>query len=429
MSTPGFDPTAFLNQLARYDPNLARTIPSLFSFQIDPSQATTEPLTAVIDANAPEYAGLYSEWTARTRAGNAPAGVVTTAQFDVEITGLFGLIAAQYPDIAGRMVFPRSWDTFITQFRNYFGLPNTNTRAGDAFDGFKNQFKSFLQIGSPTSDWAGILSSDAPTADAQISAAFVSSFDGFLGSYPFSKTISATTGNVTFDDQNLPLFVNNWRHFMTVIATHESETTQAGASIGLMSYEQVFKAFFPNASQADFDAEMQRFVSAIMADQVNGGYFVPSHYFSQFFEEMRNKYLVLQASQGTVQAGAGARLAILWKIFALVSDMVQTIQKAAVVSAQRLGFYTAQQKAYTELISRIPSFTNDNPFNSDNTGSVNAKNQAFAETLRSLRDLIGDEAKTLQSNVNALNDASNQQSSLITNILQQMQSLMSSITK
>jgi len=431
MGSPSFDPKTFLNQLAHYDPNLVQDLPSLFTFQLDASEASGLPLNATIDSSSPEYAGLYSEWQARTKVGNTTtSGNVTTTQFNFEVNQLFKQLSAAQSDPAQRLVFPRTWDAFITQFRNYFGLTaNTDPRAGAAFDGFKNQFMAILQTGSPTSDWNSLLSSDSVTADAQLTAAFTSSFDGFLNSYPFSKKFDVSTGNVTFDQQNLSLFVNNWRHFLTVTATNESETNQAAANAGLLNYEQVFKAFFPNSTQADFDAEMQRFVSEVTTDPQKGGYFIPSQHFSQFFDRMKNKYLVLQATMGSMQANAGPRLAILWQVFALVADMVQTIQKAAVVSAQRLGFYTSEQKVYTELISKIPSFTNGNPFNSDNTGAVNAKNQAFSETLRSLRDLIGDEAKSLQSNVNALNDSSNQQSSLITNILQQMQSLMSSISK
>lgn len=451
-SNPSFDPSTFLSTIGPFNTTTNATDPPDFTFLVDPSWSTpgTEFRSPV--AGAPAFEGLYTEWLNRTEFNgtpvpngpNRPTDEITFAdQFDT----LIGQWSSTNIDPNNRKIFPSSWADFITQFRTFFGIPNqaatgghtaissTNLNSGPAWDGFLQEFKAIMQTDT---DWTSLNSNT-------IAAEFVDSFSAFLKSYPFSPlNIPSVTGQTTGDLQNSREFINEWLHFNTVTAVIRTNTTTSGvlfntlsgtSSSGfgsvpytnLLSYEQAFKAFFPNSTDADFTATIQSFQNEVNSDPNNGGYFIPSQQFPRFFDEMKNRLLVQNASQGTIMAGGGPRLAILAQVFQTIIEMVTTIQRVTAISAQRLGFLTNYQQAYTNLISSIPTFLNGQPFSADDTGPINAQLQAFAQNLRSYEDLLTNNSKSLQSNVDGLNEAQNQQANLDTDLLQQMNSLLNTL--
>lgn len=446
MTQPSFDPSKFLGTIGPFNDETLTVDPSDFAYSVDPAYRLTTglPFDASVSGTS-EYDGLFAEWSTRTQFNGAPIPVGQPNNFSTFATQFDRLVlhwSSTNVNPNDRLVFPRTWGDFITQFRTFFGIPqqaatgtstaisNTNLNSGPAWDGFLARFKDVLKTDT---DWLGSLSPS--TVDAE----FVDAFSGFLGSYPFSKqnVISTGSGIASGDLQNTKKFLNNWRHFITVTAVVDPNTTSIPEApftnlqgyTGLLSYKEAYKAFFPNSTDADFTAAIQAFQIEVNADQKNGGYFVPSQQYERFFDTIKNKLLVLNATQGTIMANGTPRLEILWQIFATILDMIQVIQKTTAISAQRLGFLTNYQKAYTELIAQIPTFLNGQPFTADETGPINSKLQAFAENLRSFRGIITDDSKSLQSSVNGLNESGNQQANLATDLLQQMSSLLSTIMK
>lgn len=130
---------------------------------------------------------------------------------------------------------------------------------------------------------------------------------------------------------------------------------------------------------------------------------------------------------------------ILNRIFALILEMITSLQNATASQANNLTFLTNWQAAYTDAMSQIHTFIK-NPgantlFSQDNSASASSRNDLnnlnsnFIQTLQNRQTTVSDNAKALQSNVNQSNDAVNQQSNLGTAILQELSTLLATIFK
>lgn len=135
---------------------------------------------------------------------------------------------------------------------------------------------------------------------------------------------------------------------------------------------------------------------------------------------------------------------ILDRIFKLLVEMVNVLQKTAAAQAKRLDFLTAWQKSYTEKMNQIHAFVANNgdginPVSgvklSDaadtNAGKardgLNATNTNYTQQMQGNNGVISNDAKALQSVVNQTNDAVQSQTDIATSILQQMSTILTSI--
>lgn len=125
---------------------------------------------------------------------------------------------------------------------------------------------------------------------------------------------------------------------------------------------------------------------------------------------------------------------ILNRIFALLSNMITPLQNAAAAQADRLNFDSQWQKAYTDVMSQVPTFQESSgpfaPGSANNTtaqnqlSNLNTLNSNYIQDLQNRQSLVSDDAKALQSDVNQSNDAVNSQTSLGTAILQELGTLI-----
>lgn len=165
---------------------------------------------------------------------------------------------------------------------------------------------------------------------------------------------------------------------------------------------------------------------------------------------------------------------ILSKIFDLLVLMIDVLQRTAASQANRLNFLTQWQKAYTDELNQIHSFTGGNGdqearqttsggllnisgntnfqphdgfgngtnnvggssraidrFGSDLAGKargeLNSTNSIYTQEIQGNLNVISNDAKALQANVNQSNDAVQSQSDMATSILQQMSTILTSI--
>lgn len=129
---------------------------------------------------------------------------------------------------------------------------------------------------------------------------------------------------------------------------------------------------------------------------------------------------------------------LLDRIFRLLAKIIESLQRAASVQAQRLNFLTQWQKAYTDSMNQVHSFIQGDTSTfraiSDEPGDdhheradLNQANSTYTEQMRSNRSIIQDDAKALQSVLNQTNDAVNQQSNMATSIIQQFSTILGSI--
>ncbi len=125
-------------------------------------------------------------------------------------------------------------------------------------------------------------------------------------------------------------------------------------------------------------------------------------------------------------------------ILSLLVGMIKSMQTVAVAQASRLNILVQWQKAYTEQMNSVHSFTTNNgdAFVSGTQSELtnvrqglNLTNSTYTEQMRSNNGLVADTAKGLQTNINATQDAVNQQSNMATSILQQMSSIVQAINK
>ncbi len=314
-------------------------------------------------------------------------------------------------DPSQRLVFPRTWDDFIT------ALGGDPSNDGPALQGFLHEYKKILQTAD--GDWAAL-------SDVDLKTQFKASFTQFLTTFQFESS----------GDAGPPAdFVKKWEHFMTVRALQQSANA-TGDYANVTSYQQIFQAFFPDASQSDYQAYLKSFVNSVINDPSNKTqYFLPSQFLQEFYAAVQGKYLATQLGADSTAGNDGPRLAIIWKVFALVVAMIGVIQKIAAVYADRLTGLSNWDTAYTNLIANIPVFTvgDSSPFSGDSSDDaskrqeLNNKNQTLSQNLQGYRSLVESTEKGVQSQVNNMNDAVNSQSDLGTSLLQEMQTILASI--
>ncbi len=335
------------------------------------------------------------------------------SQFDA----LLVAYGSKVTDPADRKVFPRTWDDFYTHvLQDGFGQTPGDPRNNALFQAFFVEYLDILKVTS--GDWSGV---DVSTLQDQ----FVEAFNEFLDGYHFlsnpGQPDDGAAGDTTF-------FLTNFTEFMTLTGVHRTDLVTGNIS----AYEQIFKAFFPAGTEEQFVALRNSLIEEFREDS---DYYLPSHAMRKWYDKVQQEYLATQLGANSVKGTEGVRLVIIWRLFNLVVEMIGTIQKVGSVLADRLGFLTRYQKAYTELMADVPVFTkgDDSPFGGEDDDSaearqeLNPKNQTLTENLRSFRSIISDEAKALQSNVNQVNESVNQQSNLATAILQQMSTILQAI--
>lgn len=126
---------------------------------------------------------------------------------------------------------------------------------------------------------------------------------------------------------------------------------------------------------------------------------------------------------------------ILNRILRLLTRMIQVLQNVGIAQAERLQFLTSWQKSYTDEMNQIHAFVKDNGDKIDSDSSddgqtrndLNQVNSTYTEQIRANNSALNDTAKGLQSNLNATNDAQQQQATMATTILQQLSTILSSI--
>lgn len=392
MASPTFDPLAPPDQVSFFT-KLQHTF-----YSFDPNNAPT---------GLPE-AGINAEGT--------------SAQFDT----LANTWGANLLNPAVRGVFPRTWDDFVTQVRTLgFGQSSAgDTTSGALFEGFYQDWQSIIQVSQ--GDLQGI-------DPAQLPSMFVEDFTQFLKTYTFQSDVD-TQGNPGPNDGAagpLSYFIEQWHKYMTVIAVNKT-TLATGNYENVSAYQQIFQAFFPNGTEAEFEAMRNELVDEMRKSKE---YFLPSQMLSQWYAKCQNAYLESQLGAFSVYGTDSDLMTIINDVFDLAVQMIGTLQNIAAAVAQRLNFLTQYQKAYTELMAKIPVFTkgDGSPFGGTNDKAasarqeLNPKNQVLSQNLQSFRDQLSDQAKAVQSTVNQLNDQVNQQSSLADSILQEMSTILQGI--
>lgn len=130
---------------------------------------------------------------------------------------------------------------------------------------------------------------------------------------------------------------------------------------------------------------------------------------------------------------------IMSRVINLLIIMVKTMQKVAVEQSQKLSFFSQMQNANTAQMNSVHTFVlnNSDPTyisargdeQNTNRQALNQSNSTYIEQIRANNNLIANTAKQIQTNVNQTQDAVNQQSNMLTSLIQQIRSINSSVSR
>lgn len=349
--------------------------------------------------------------------------------------------------------FPSSFSGFVDSILAYFEakgrLPRlvkpANLQTSTIYTAFLKVFQTYQQTSglmhpvqtAPAGSSAAVSTDQNPDWDIipgydedLVAEQFENAFAAFLKNFPFKK-LENLASDGTYNLISAKSFVNTWLNFITSTSTLQSETqdneityidslnnsirtlgSSADANQYLLNYQSIYQAFFPTDTEADFQKFFQSFYKKILADPENGGYFLPSHFVSEFFEEVKHKYIRPLMGQGADMNLTKPVLSIIWEVLARIQEMVGIVQQLSVFVSQRLTFLTNYQKAYTNLIASIPTIKAGaavlgGAATGDEVASTrNAQLGNYRTTLSSYRDQITAQSKGVQSYLDTLSQAS-----------------------
>lgn len=166
---------------------------------------------------------------------------------------------------------------------------------------------------------------------------------------------------------------------------------------------------------------------------------------SEFTVQVLNKQThaldsVVYTDPSTVHPGKYLMGVMMSRIINLLITMVKTMQSIAVQQSQKLSFFSKMQNVNTAQMNSVHTFALNNPGDatyiaekSDDANtfrqSLNQSNSTFIERIRANNNLVANTAKQIQTNVNQTQDAVNQQSNMMTSLIQQIRSINSSVSR
>lgn len=128
------------------------------------------------------------------------------------------------------------------------------------------------------------------------------------------------------------------------------------------------------------------------------------------------------------------------RIYRLLSSMIESLQDTAVAQANRLQIFTDWQNAYNSKMASIHSFvaSNKDAFVSatDEEGKsefsnarsdLNNVNSSYTEQMKGNSNIIGNDAKQLQTILGQTQDNVNKAANMATSLIQQMQTILATI--
>lgn len=347
---------------------------------------------------------------------------------------------------------PTTWTDFISGFTTYLGATypthfsssDQTAIASELLKDFTNDYIKQIHLSHDT----GFSSVANPLSLAGQESQFQAWFGAFMTHFPPDAEGGIglkveNVGEISPPNAFATAFLDTAAKYLTTTAyvTDHADTslkangTSVAIPVGtLPDFQQVYNGLYTlRATSADFNAKLQTFYNQTIATR---GFFVPSLMIDDW-----KKYLQqIRAAAPTLGSlDPNHSLLVLNRIYALVAEILNTMQGLTAAQASRLTLLSQWQKAYTDTISQLHIFTADDNANQDPGGATNGldgtgatdlnttTNSSFRSILDNNNSIVGDDAKAMQSNVNQSNDAVSQQANLATSLIQELSSLLSAI--
>ena len=120
-------------------------------------------------------------------------------------------------------------------------------------------------------------------------------------------------------------------------------------------------------------------------------------------------------------------LSIVWDLYDKLIELLEAIQNAAISLSDGVKYTTQTQKAITDEMSAIQFPTSDTHPEAEDRQEAQAAAQQKLDNLRALRSVEKDTSKQWSSSMSGANEASQQQTQILSALVQQMSSLVSTI--
>lgn len=364
-----------------------------------------------------------------------------------------GIPAPPITGIPGSTLFA----TTNTALENYLGNVNnvntaffgmTNIKSSDDFFTYLADFHDHHLIG-PTPpgtlqqvkdafiyDYSNAVhvSEDAWThLSPQFDVQFNSWFDTFIKTFPTQPPIP----NGIFGGK-----INFYNEASTQLTTTALLDNATAPVTFIPRYEEVYNAYFGDpANSGPTRQQFINYLNSFYNDQVNAnGFFIPSQSFAAFVNKVQYDYTqslgptLINPGQSNLAPADFNLTAILDRIYALIKDMLQSMQNIAAVQANRLTVLTNWQQAYTTELSQLKNFLKEDKdvlypgyLSDQNFTDLNEKVNQLRQLVTTNQSVVSDDAKSLQSSINQSTDAVTQQANMATSIIQELSTLLSAI--
>ena len=325
---------------------------------------------------------------------------------------------------------PRSLDAFVNSFRAYLYTQIGGTVPVNEQNYYDGAFYTTIVTDFENQINQGGVDFEAADLDGSLPSAFIGSdvyddlfllaFNNFAKNYvqdPLSLDTPA-------DQYNLAYRLYTQRVVQVSLSLDPADG---------LNYVNILKGFTGLTTIPD--SIFVNFVIKMIDDR---GYFTPSGSFNDWVNEAVRLYVQsYTGSPSNVVTSVGAttsKTMILNRIFALLVDMIESLQKVTSAQSDRLRVFTEWQQAYGALQNQVHYITKDDPnatLGDDDSrrSEYNSYNATLIETIKARKSAVGDDAKNLQTQINQSNDTVNQQVSMATSILQELANILSAIYK
>lgn len=344
---------------------------------------------------------------------------------------------------------PVTLDAFASSFASYYQSnypsPNPNVTASNVKARFSNAILSYTGLDVAEIDGtlfneseavSGSVSNTVGTTTDQLKSDIASrAFSDFLKNFDYGTNPVALVSNSGFSDQLNKYFFHLASTLQPDSSTVTLSTGAGAAPAGTLplNFEDIYNAFFP-ASDANFKLTVGVYLKNLLYATDSTSSFLPSNDVGNWLKYISDSYAKALSGAPVGKSsvsGSFTKVVIIEKIYALIVEMVGTLQQLAASQSDRLRVLTQWQQAYTKLQTQLPTFIkNDGSalgLSQTSRDEANKYSQATLESITSRRSVIQDDAKALQSTLNQSNDSANQQANMGTAIIQELSTILGAI--
>ncbi len=235
-------------------------------------------------------------------------------------------------------------------------------------------------------------------------------------------------------------YVSATNQYNSALTTYN--TAEAAYQTALTNYNAIVTNYDRLVALDATDPAFQKAVAAYANQQIStNGYFIPAQSAAGFSNYLSGIGQIFPDKTTLAPMNAQKAL-ILNQIFALASSFVGVLQSVAASQANVLNLYTKVQQAYTDKINQIHVFlvgdtsvdsniskadSGSSTTNQDYRSELNTANSSYQQAATANQQITSDQAKALESNINQTNDAVTQQTDLVTAIIQELSTILSTM--